>query len=438
MQAMKVQPAHCIRGKFIPSGDKSISHRGAMIAALARGTSKLSNFSSSYDCATTVSCLRQLGIQITTNNHSQLITGNGISGFSESSSLLDCGNSGSTIRMIAGILAGQRFVSQLTGDDSLKSRPMRRIIEPLELMGARIESTNGNPPLRIFPGTPLRSISYELPVASAQVKSAVLFAGLHANGRTSVIEQAPTRDHTERMLAWFGTAIQTTPLENAAVEISVANENSLSARDVAIPGDISSAAFMIAAAALLPGSELTVSGVGLNPTRTQVLSELKSFGAQIEIADVAEVSNEPVGVIHVRGGLESTARKGTRQINEKAIAQLIDELPLLAVFGSQLPGGLEIRGAGELRVKESDRIATTVANLRTMGVDVEEYADGLRVDGPTRLKGAQLDSHGDHRIALAFSIAALIAEGESEIVGEECVGISFPGFFELLESFVIR
>ncbi|HEY6121711.1 MAG TPA: 3-phosphoshikimate 1-carboxyvinyltransferase [Pyrinomonadaceae bacterium] len=435
---MKVRPAQRIRGQFTPSGDKSISHRGAMIAALAKGASKLSNFSPGYDCATTVSCLRQLGIRIAATKDSQIVTGSGIRGFTESSSLLDCGNSGSTIRMIAGLLAGQTFVSQLTGDDSLKSRPMRRIIEPLELMGAKIESIDGKPPLRIFPGSPLTPIRYELPVASAQVKSAILFAGLYANGNTSVVEHASTRDHTERMLAWFGCAIQITPQEKGAVEISLADQKNLLARDVVIPGDISSAAFMIAVAALLPGSELTIHGVGLNPTRTQFLSQLKSFGAKITISEVVEVSNEPVGVIQVRGGLDSPDPAETVRIDDNTIGQLIDELPLLAVIGTQLPGGIEIRGAAELRVKESDRIASTVANLRAMGADVEDYPDGLRVDGPTRLKGARLDSHGDHRIALAFSIAALIAEGESEIAGPECVGISFPGFFELLESLVVR
>lgn len=435
---MKVQAARSVSGQFSPPGDKSVSHRAAMIAALARGMSTLSNFSSSYDCATTLSCLRELGIQITSTKDSHFVTGKGFQGFAESQSVLDCGNSGSTIRMLSGLLAGQRFPSQLTGDDSLKARPMRRIIEPLEMMGAKIESSDGKPPLRVLPGNPLQPIRYELPVASAQVKSAVLFAGLHADGKTSVLERASTRDHTERLLAWYRASIRTTPLENNVFEISVDGPTDLVARDVSVPGDISSAAFIIAAAALLPGSDLAVRNVGLNPTRTQFLSELKSLGARITIEDYADVSNEPVGVIRVQGGLEPSNQSHTRRLKGEAIARLIDELPLMAVLGTQLTGGLEIRGAAELRVKESDRIATTVANLRAMAADVEEYVDGLRVDGPTRLKGARVDSYGDHRIALAFSIAALIAEGESEILDAECVGISFPGFFEVLESLVVR
>ena len=409
-----------------------------MIAALARGTSTISNFSSSYDCATTLSCLRQLGIRVTSKRNAHLITGNGFQGFTQSAEVLDCGNSGSTIRMLAGTLAGQKFPSQLTGDDSLRARPMSRIIEPLEKMGAKINSSGNKPPLQIFPGNPLRSIRYELTVASAQVKSAVLLAGLHADGKTSVIERTSTRDHTERLLAWYEASIGRTTLEPGVEEITVERQIDLAPRDVVISGDISSAAFIIAAATLLPDSELTVRAVGLNQTRTQLLSALESFGARITIADYADISNEPVGVIHVKGGLASPSQTNTRRIEGKAIAQLIDELPLLAVVGTQVPGGIEIREAAELRVKESDRIAATVANLRAMGAEVEEHTDGLRVDGPTRLRGARVNSYGDHRIALAFSIAALIAEGDSEIEDAQCVGISFPAFFEVLESLVVR
>jgi len=435
---MRISPARSIRGQFTPSGDKSISHRAAIIAALARGPSLLSNFSTSYDCTSTLNCLRQLGISITAANNSQQVVGNGIGGFAEPDSLLDCGNSGSTMRMLAGLLAGQGFPSQLTGDDSLKSRPMRRIIDPLETMGAQIESDGGRPPLRITPGRQLNPIRYALPVASAQVKSCVLLAGLHAKGTTSVIEQQGTRDHTERMLEWYGAPIQTSEQKDGAIEIAVTGKTDFSARNVDIPGDISSAAFMIAAAALLPGSDLTVRAVGLNPTRTQFLSELTSLGGRITTAELTAVSNEPVGTIRIEGGLGPPEQQGTRRIGGQTIAQLIDELPLLAVLGTQISGGIEIREAAELRVKESDRIATTVENLRAMGAKVEEYQDGLCVDGPTTLHGALLNSHGDHRIAIAFSVAALIAEGDSEISGPDCVGVSFPGFFQLLESLAIR
>jgi 3-phosphoshikimate 1-carboxyvinyltransferase len=436
---MKVRPAQRIAGKVTLSGDKSISHRAAIIAAVARGVSKITNFSASQDCASTLDCLRDLGVSVTAEESGLWVVGQGLDGFTRPLKSLDCGNSGSTMRMLSGLLAGQSFASELTGDPSLASRPMRRIIEPLEMMGAQVESRDGKPPLRISRSKPLCSIHYELPVASAQVKSCVLLAGLNADGRTSVVERVRTRDHTERMLSWYKAPIDVTDRSNGSAEISIAGEIPFGGRDVCIPGDISSAAFMVAAAALLPGSTLMVQDVSLNRTRTQFLSELESLGAEISFEDVRDICNEPVGNLCVKGGLNPASEEmGLKRLSGDLIPQLIDELPLLAVVGSQLAGGLEIRDAGELRVKESDRLSTTVRNLQAMGAEVEEYPDGLAVAGQTQLRGTTLDSHGDHRIAMAFAVAALTAEGESEIKGAQCVAVSFPDFFDLLESLAVR
>jgi 3-phosphoshikimate 1-carboxyvinyltransferase len=368
------------------------------------------------------------------------------------------------MRLLAGVLAAQPFASTLTGDESLSGRPMRRVIEPLGMMGARVGSVEGHAPLRVEGRRPLRAIRYEMPVASAQVKSCVLLAGLGAEGRTEVVEpRAQTRDHTERMLRWFGVRVETREtseeaarggeregeresggdvgLEDAGrVVVSLEGGSRLSARDLTVPGDISSAAFPLAAAALLRGSELELEGVGLNPTRAAVLEAFRSLGVALEVSDARERSNEPTGRIRVRGagGLAPVGR-GANVIRGSSVAQLIDELPVLAVVGTRVEGGLEIRDARELRVKESDRISATVYNLRAMGARVEEFEDGLRVEGPVRLNGARLRSFGDHRIAMAFAVAALAAEGETEIEGaEECVAVSFPEFFAMLESVTER
>ncbi len=347
------------------------------------------------------------------------------------------------MRLLAGVLAAQPFASVLTGDESLSGRPMRRVMEPLGLMGARLSAVDGHAPLRVEGRRPLRAIRYEMPVASAQVKSCVLLAGLGAEGRTEVVEPAAqTRDHTERMLRWFGVEVRTEELSDEAgrVVVSVEGGSRLKARDLTVPGDISSAAFPAAAAALLDGSELELEGVGLNPTRAAVLDALRGLGVELSVEDERESSNEPTGLIRVRssGGLTPVG-EGANVIRGSLVAQLIDELPVLAVVGTAVEGGLEIHDARELRVKESDRIATTVANLRAMGAQVEEFEDGLRVEGPVRLRGARLQSYGDHRIAMAFAVAALAAEGETDIEGaEECVGVSFPEFFPLLESLAER
>ena len=425
-------------------GDKSVSHRAAMFAAVAEGTSRIRNFSTSADCNSTLSCLRALGVSIVREDAELLIHGTGRDGFRPPGGPLDCGNSGTTMRLLAGILAGQDFESMLTGDESLLTRPMTRIIEPLKMMGASISSQRGRAPLVIHGHKPLHPISYETPVASAQLKSCILLAGLNAVGRTEVIENEITRDHTERMLREFGVQIESGNIERAGEKAGFVMVNGparFPARDISVPGDISSAAYFIAAAALLPGSSLQVSEVGVNPTRVLFLEQLRVMGLDVEITDEREESNEPVGVVHVQGRPElpsPAVSLSPMMINGLLIPQLIDELPLLAVVGSQIEGGIEIRDAAELRVKESDRIAATAMNLKAMGAEVVELDDGLRVSGQTQLRGARIDPRGDHRIAMAFTVAGLLAEGETEIEGSGCVAVSFPEFFDLLESVVER
>ncbi|HXU09592.1 MAG TPA: 3-phosphoshikimate 1-carboxyvinyltransferase [Blastocatellia bacterium] len=429
---MKLQPARHIAGELRLPGDKSISHRVALIAALAETSSEISNFSTAADCASTLSCLRELGVSIEQKQNKVVFTGG--QELSAPRRPLDCGNSGSTLRILAGVLAGHDLTAELIGDASLSSRPMRRIIEPLEMMGAKIESTDGKAPLKIHGSSQLNPITYKLPVASAQVKSAILFAGLNATGRTTVIETSPSRDHTERLFNGFGIPVTI----NADHSVTLWTAGRFIGGSMTIPGDISSAAYFVAAAMLLPDSQLTIEGVGLNPTRAAFLSVLTSWGADISTVDMQTARNEPYGTINVRGGLNGTATESDRTLSGSMIPSLIDELPLLAVVGSQIEGGIQIRDAAELRHKESDRLAATAANLRAMGADVEEFDDGLAVSGPTRLHGALIDSHDDHRIAMAFSVAAMIAEGETEISGSECVAISFPEFFTLLESVAQR
>jgi 3-phosphoshikimate 1-carboxyvinyltransferase len=429
---MKLTPARKIAGRVTLPGDKSISHRAALIAALASGSSEIRNFSTAQDCASTLSCLKQLGVSV--EFHDDVIRIHGDQALQAPDGTLDCGNSGSTIRILAGILAGQNFSAELIGDKSLSSRPMRRIIEPLELMGAKIESTDGKPPLTIHGADPLAPITYRLPVASAQVKSAILFAGLFANGRTTVIEKSQTRDHTERMFSGFGVPVTT----GDDLSIAIDGPARFNGGAITIPGDISSAAYFVAAAMLLPGSELTIHAVGLNPTRAAFLEVLKSWGAEISTSDLRSERNEPVGTIDIRGGLRSATRDEDRILSGAMIPSLIDELPLLAVVGTQVPGGIQIRDAEELRLKESDRLLATAENLRAMGAEVEEFDDGIAVSGPTELRGATIDSFGDHRIAMAFSVAALIADRETHILDSECVAISFPEFFGLLDTLAVR
>ncbi len=447
---MRIRPARRLHGRIRVPGDKSVSHRAALIASLARGRTTITNFSTSADCASTLACLEKLGVCVEREELAVRVEGKGASEapaqFRAPSVELDCGNSGTTMRLLAGALAAQDFTSTLAGDESLNRRPMRRIIEPLELMGARVSANEGRAPLVIEGRRPLQAIKYEMALPSAQVKSCVLLAALGAKGRTQVVERgAPTRDHTERMLEWLGVDVKTEGFnlsqENETRIVSVEGQTRFDARDINVPGDISSAAFILAAAALLPGSDVRIERVGLNPTRAHILSVLEGFGAAVKVENTGEDCNEPIGNLHVRGAevLARSDQDSENILRGRAVAQLIDELPVLAVFGTRVEGGLQIRDGRELRVKESDRISAVVENLRAMGAEVEEFEDGLCVYGPVRLRGARVRSFGDHRIAMAFAVAALTAEGETEIEGaEECVGVSFPQFFPLLESLTER
>jgi len=422
-----ITPAKNVLGAIRLPGDKSISHRYAMLAAIANGVSKFHNFASGQDCASTLACIGNLGAKVRREGESIEIEGCGRS-LQAPSAALDCGNSGSTMRILAGILAGQQFASELVGDDSLTRRPMARVIEPLTRMGARIcASEKGLPPLRIQGGT-LHGIDYAVPVASAQVKSAILLAGLFACGTTHVEEPLRTRDHTELALRAFGAEVQ-----RSKNRISIADGQVLHAIEAAIPCDISSAAFFLCAAALFPGSNLVIEGVLLNPTRAALLDVLSGLGAKIAVINLGDQHGELVGTIKIEHG-----RLRGAKISGAQSAALIDELPVIAAIAPYTEQGIEIRDAHELRVKESDRIAVVAKNLRAMGATVEEFDDGLRVSGGQRLYGADIDASGDHRIAMAFAIAALKASSESRLYGEEAVTISFPQFFTMLEGLVDR
>jgi 3-phosphoshikimate 1-carboxyvinyltransferase len=426
----KIIPARTVSGPVELPGDKSISHRYALLAAQAKGTSKIQHFSPAADCQSTLDCLKRLGIAIDSSDSGVRITGAGPGGFKRSKRDLDAGNSGTTLRLLAGILAGQPFDSTLTGDASLRRRPMRRVIEPLTQMGAEIRAREADlAPLEIH-GRPLRGIAYTLPVPSAQVKSAILLAGLFAEGATSVSEPVRTRDHTELALEEFGMRV-----ERAGRTLTIHGGGELKARDLVVPGDLSSGVFFLAAAILLRDSSLLLHDVGLNPTRTAVLDLLAQWGASISLLAVREAAGELVGDVAIR---HSTIAGGT--IAGEEVPALIDELPVLAALGPYTEQGIEIRDASELRVKESDRIAAIAENLRRMGATVEERPDGLRVAGRSagRLRGAEIDPRGDHRIAMAFAIAALGAEGPTTIRDAECVSVSYPGFFDALEKIADR
>lgn len=437
---MKIRAAKRVVGRLTLPGDKSISHRVAIVAALADGTSAIENFSTSRDCATTLNCLGHLGVLVHEREGFLEITGVGLRGFKKPLHPLDCGNSGSTIRMLAGVLAAQNFTSRLTGDRSLSVRPMRRIIEPLEKMGASISSSAYKPPLEITGNPQLQGIDYELPIPSAQVKTAMLLAGLCADGPTMLTERRVTRDHSERLLKFVGVPISSEALDDGGKRISVSGPAQPSARNFKIPGDISSAAFFIAAASLLEGSDLRIEDVGLNPTRTQFISTFRWLGLNVGYEPVEEWGGEPVGLINVscEPRRVNPSFQSANRLPADLVPALIDELPLIGVVGSQIAGGITVRGASELRYKESDRIAATVNNLRAMGVDAKEFEDGFVVRGPQKLRGASLRSYGDHRIAMAFTVAALLADGESELDEADCVAVSFPEFFEMLEALVQR
>jgi 3-phosphoshikimate 1-carboxyvinyltransferase len=421
---IKIAPAAHLSGDLQLPGDKSISHRSAIFAAIGEGVTRLRNYSSARDCQNTLECLETLGVGVIRNPGLITIEGVGLDGLRETSRALDVGNSGSTIRMLSGILAGQKFTTGITGDESIQRRPMKRIIDPLTLMGARIEARENNfAPLRITGGD-LKGIEYSPPIASAQVKSCVLLAGLFADGRTTVIEKTPTRNHTEVMMRECGAAI-------SDVEITVIGRKPLRALgDYTVAGDLSSAAFFIVAALITADAELRLRHIGNNPSRTGLIDVLKGLGAHIEIENPRLAHGEPVADIVVK----SSELKGDLELSGGIIANLIDEIPILAVAATRLRGTLTIREARELRVKESDRIRAIVENLRRMGVEVEEFEDGLRLTGPQSLKGAQIESFGDHRIAMSFAVAALVAEGETEIFGADAASVSLPEFFQILSD----
>jgi 3-phosphoshikimate 1-carboxyvinyltransferase len=429
-----IEPGHSISGTIEVPGDKSISHRYAILAALARGRSEISHYSAAADCQSTLDCLARLGVKVEKSGGNGAgdvkISGTGIDGLRASRRSLDAGNSGTTMRLLTGVLAGQKFDSTLTGDSSLRKRPMRRVIDPLERMGADIHAREANfAPLKIK-GSALQPIRYTLPVPSAQVKSAILLAGLFAEGETSVEEPVCTRDHTEVALQGFGADVR-----KVGRVVSVSGRPRLDARQIMVPGDLSSAVFFLAAALILPGSNVIIHNVGLNPTRSAVLDVLGGWGAPASIVALRGESGELIGDISVR---HADLSGGT--LSGELIAQLIDELPVLAALGPYTEQGVEIRDAAELRVKESDRIAVLADNLRRMGAQVEERPDGLRIEGrhAGRLRGAEIDPRGDHRMAMAFAVAALGAEGGSVIRDSDCVGISYPGFFKVLANTVER
>ena len=420
-----VSPGGNINGVLELPGDKSISHRYAILAALAEGRTEILNYSSAADCKSSLGCLRRLGIEAELTRERLRITGKGLDGLQAPRRILDAENSGTTIRMLAGVLAGQPFASTLSGDASLRARPMRRVVEPLRKMGAEISTHEGDcAPLEIRGGK-LHSIDYSLPIPSAQVKSAILLAGLYSDGVTTVCEPVRTRDHTELALREFGATV-----ESLNKSVRIHPRPKLQARQLIVPGDLSSAVFFIVAALILPDSSLMLHNVGLNPTRTRILDFLISIGATIHLASVELRSGELIGDVSVRNSALAGGEIGGAQS-----AEMIDELPMLAALGPFTERGIEIRGAQELRVKESDRIATLAEGLRRMGATVEEFQDGLRVEGRSagRVRGAKVDPAGDHRIAMALAIAALGAEGDTVIRNADCVAVSYPEFFATLD-----
>jgi 3-phosphoshikimate 1-carboxyvinyltransferase len=427
-QTVMVRPTPRVRGRVRPPGDKSISHRYALFSALADGTSTVAGYSTGGDCATTLACLRALGVSVEETGRDAdglrlRIVGRGLGGLTVPASILDAGNSGTTMRLLSGILAAHGFATEMTGDESLRRRPMRRIIVPLERMGARIRSHDGRPPLAIDGTATAVPIDFQTEVPSAQVKSAVLLAGLHADGRTRVTEAVQTRDHTERGLAAFGVTVV-----RDGLTVGIDGRQHLHATSLEVPGDISSAAFWMVAAASLPGSEIVIDGVGLNPTRTGILDVLRRMGAEISVEAGGPTPAEPVGRIIVRhSALVAT------EITPDEVPLVIDELPVLAALATH-GGELRVTGAEELRVKESDRISELAEGLRRMGGEIEEQQDGFHVRGRRRLRGGEVNARNDHRLAMAFAIAALGASGPTTIHDAGAAAVSYPEFFSVLES----
>jgi 3-phosphoshikimate 1-carboxyvinyltransferase len=423
-----IHPARNLIGTLRLPGDKSISHRYALLAGLAEGVSRFHNFSTGADCSSSLDCMRQLGARVTRS--ADVVEVEGCAGrLTPPGAILDCGNSGSTMRMLSGLLAPQAGSFTLQGDASLNRRPMERVRKPLLEMGAQIHLVDGHAPIEIQ-GAKLRGIAYRTPVPSAQVKTALLFAGLQAEGKTTVSEAVRTRDHGELALRAFGAEVQ-----RGTDTVSIAGGQKLRGIEATVPGDISSAAFFLCAAALFPDSSLLFDQLGMNPTRATLLDVLTGLGAKINVLNLEENHGELIGSVQLTAPAQGL---GSSEIRGALAAQLIDELPVLAAIAPYTRGGIRIRDARELRVKESDRIALVARNLRAMGAAVEEFEDGLDVPGGQRLRGAVVDSDGDHRIAMAFAIAALRAEGDTLIVGADAAAISFPEFFHLLDQVTER
>ena len=418
-----------LRGEIEIPGDKSISHRAIMFASLSKGTTEVTHFLQGADCLSTISCFQKLGIEIENTPDRILIHGKGLHGLSAPTEILDCGNSGTTTRLISGILSGQKFTSTLTGDASIQKRPMKRIMDPLSQMGADITSVHANncAPLTIH-GRFLKGIHYHSPIASAQVKSAILLAGLYADGETKVTEPYISRNHSEIMLSYFGANIRTE--DTTAILLP---EPMLEAQKITVPGDISSAAYFIAAGLLVPGSEILLKNVGINPTRDGILKVAKEMGGNIELLNVNTANGEPTADILVK----FSALKGIT-IGGEIIPTLIDEIPIIAIMAAFARGTTIIKDAAELKVKESNRIQVMVDNLKAMGADIESTEDGMIIHGGKDLHGAIIDSHKDHRIAMSFAIASLLADGHTTILDRECVDISFPTFYRELNRLIGR
>lgn len=416
-----VSRARRLRGTVSLPADKSIGHRTVLLSALADGPSRIENYPTSADPQSTLACLRQLGVSIEHEKGTVHVEGRGLDGLTAPAKALDCGNSGTTMRLLSGILAGQPFDSAVTGDASLRSRPMARIADPLRQMGAHVALTDGHAPIRIRGGQALRGMTYRLPIASAQVKSCVLLAGLFAEGTTTVLEPTPSRDHTERML---GLDVETA---DGVRRLTVEGGRCIPARTWHVPGDFSAAAFFLVAASLVPESEICLDGVGMNPSRNALLDVLRTMGADVTVTSKRMQGGEPIADVTVR----AAALQGTR-VEGASIPNLIDEIPVLAVAAACAEGRTEIRDAAELRVKETDRLDAMARNLRALGAGVEEFDDGLAIEGPADLQGATVDSFHDHRIAMAMGVAGLAARGTTTVQNAGCARVSFPGFWDAL------
>ena len=430
MSVKTITPASGLRGEINIPGDKSISHRSIMFGSIALGTTEITNFLKGADCLSTIDCFRKMGVQIDETDDKIIVHGKGLHGLTAPSSILNVGNSGTTTRLMSGILAGQTFSSEMSGDDSLNSRPMARIMKPLNSMGANITSINGNncAPLHVEPGT-LKGIHYDSPVASAQVKSAILLAGLYADGETSVTEPALSRNHTELMLNGFGASVTSVMNEDGSATATIKPCKELYGQKIEVPGDISSAAYFIAAGLLTPDSEILVKNVGTNETRAGFIKVCQAMGADITLVNESVQGGEPRADVLVK-----TSKLNGTVVEGDIIPTLIDEIPMIAVMAACAEGTTIIKDAAELKVKETNRIDTVVTNLKAMGADITPTDDGMIINGNGNLKGAEIESYLDHRIAMAFAIAGLVADGETEIKNAQCVDVSFPDFFKMLEG----